>query len=501
MTLPAETERAVRLTAVPPHLRRVFSLLPSRLEIRVLLPTHDRLLARALGARQLLKLGLLGVGARLAAIETGDELVVALSLRDKSAMLYAATLESDLSSVLPALFASLLLPGDVSDVLDRLAFQSSAMETLREITGRMMAAREREDVHRLLLVGLTSGYGLGFHRAAMLLWDEELRGYRGVCGVGPDDETEAHRIWESIELEDAPVDRLVDSAQRWQVGRFETRVRELLLPIHEQLVARSLAGSGPRAFDRAAAAGTSLERLDLGATFVLGPCEARGGIGGLVFADDRFGEQPLTSDRLAHMSLFLDHTSLVLSNLSLLDRVSTLARTDPLTGLLNRRELETRLELERARSEREQRPLGLLVIDVDHFKQVNDRAGHSAGDELLRQIATILRHSLQLDDPALACAEPPPADAAIARFGGDEFVVVLPGAGQEQVSHVARRIGSAAQRAGVSISLGGASWPETSPAIAELFERADEALFQAKQQGRGCGFVATRVIHFERRTE
>lgn len=464
----------------------MFALLPSRLEISVLLPRTDPTLCEAIGARQLLKLGLLAIGARLSSVETGDELVVSLALRDKSSMLYASSLDSDLSSVLPSLLASLFLASDVSDLLNRLAFQSSSMETLREITARMMASRDREDVYRLLLVGLTSGYGLGFHRAAMLVWDEELRGYRGACGVGPADENEAHRIWESIELEDAPVDRLVDSARTWNVSKFEARVTEVVLPIHEELVARSLAHSGPRAFDRAAAMGTPLEGMDLGSTFVLGPCEARGGVGGIVFADDRFGEQPITNDRLAHMGLFLDHASLVLSNLSLLDRVSTLARTDPLTGLLNRRELEARIALERSRSERDQSELGLLVIDVDRFKEVNDRGGHSAGDVLLRQIATILRHTFRLHD-------------AISRFGGDEFVVVLPRAGAEEVTSATRRVGIAAREAGISISVGGASWPTTSPTIDELFERADEALFEAKERGRGCGFIGTTTIHFESR--
>lgn len=484
MSLPPETERAVRLTAVPPHLRRVFALLPCRVEIRLLLPKADAALSGAIGARQLLKLGLLGIGARLSSVEIGAELVVILALRDKSSTLFASSLDADLSTVLPSLLASLFLPSDVSDLLNRLAFQSSSMETLRELTARMMASRDREDVHRLLLVGLTSGYGLGFHRAAMLVWDEEQRAYRGACGVGPADEAEAHRIWESIELEDAPVDRLVDSARTWNVSKFEARVLDVVLPIHEELVARSLANGGPRAFDRAAAAGTPLEAMDLGSTFVLGPCEARGGVGGIVFADDRFGAQPMTADRLAHMSLFLDHASLVLSNLSLLERVSALARTDPLTGLLNRRELETRIALERSRSERDQSELGLLVIDVDRFKEVNDRSGHSAGDVLLRQIAAILRHTFRLHD-------------AIARFGGDEFVVVLPHAGLEEVTSATRRVGMAAREAGISISVGGASWPTTSPTIDELFERADEALFEAKEHGRGCGFVGTTTVHFE----
>lgn len=163
-------------------------------------------------------------------------------------------------------------------------------------------------------------------------------------------------------------------------------------------------------------------------------------------------------------------------------RLEALAHTDPLTHLLNRRALTIRLVTELERVRRYNSPLTMLMIDLDHFKQVNDTYGHLVGDEVLRGIGAILQHSVRSVD-------------MVARYGGEEFVVVLPETGEQGAITFAERIREQveqhrfeAERGGVAqvtVSIGVSSFPAPHVESAEdLFARADAALYRAKERGR-----------------
>lgn len=170
--------------------------------------------------------------------------------------------------------------------------------------------------------------------------------------------------------------------------------------------------------------------------------------------------------------------------------LESLARRDGLTGLLNRRSADEHLEIELARHRREGRPLSLLLIDIDHFKLINDHYGHAKGDDALRSVATCLAARSRATD-------------VVARFGGEEFVVLLPNTGSLAAFQVAEKL-----RLGVAqlvmeglppitISLGIAevgtategapgSPPRTAPS---LLREADQALYEAKRGGRNRSVV------------
>lgn len=155
----------------------------------------------------------------------------------------------------------------------------------------------------------------------------------------------------------------------------------------------------------------------------------------------------------------------------------TLAKEDALTGLANKRYLEEVFDREWRRARREKSELALVVADIDHFKQINDREGHAAGDEYLGLISEALSKTLRR-----------PADF-LARYGGEEFVVLLPNTGESGASVLSERLRLAVLEATgskVSISLGYASVnPEISGGSPQdLFESADRALYQAKERGR-----------------
>ncbi|MBB2493704.1 diguanylate cyclase [Pseudomonas sp. UL070] len=157
---------------------------------------------------------------------------------------------------------------------------------------------------------------------------------------------------------------------------------------------------------------------------------------------------------------------------------------DPLTELPNRRYLIERAETALADAERREESVVLILIDLDHFKPINDRYGHDAGDLLLRSIGQRLREHVRAND-------------MVARLGGDEFAVLICGADAQQhaqeiagrlLCELAKPVLYGANRLTVTISLGAALYPQHAQQFASLYKAADEALYQAKQQGRS-GYV------------
>jgi diguanylate cyclase (GGDEF)-like protein len=160
-----------------------------------------------------------------------------------------------------------------------------------------------------------------------------------------------------------------------------------------------------------------------------------------------------------------------------LQRERLSAVTDPLTGILNRRGLEQRLESELIAAQEARVPVSLIVIDCDDFKEINDRAGHEFGDALLREVADVLTDTL-----------PDGADAA--RLGGDEFVVMLPGAGADAAEALARQIRTLLAEgltdAGfpLRISAGVSTYPFDGAKPSSLLRAGDQALYAAKASGK-----------------
>lgn len=171
---------------------------------------------------------------------------------------------------------------------------------------------------------------------------------------------------------------------------------------------------------------------------------------------------------------------------SLQDQLTEQANRDPLTGLYNRRYLTTALQRETDACAREGATLALLLIDLDLFKQINDRHGHAAGDDVLCQISALLLQSMRPSD--ICC-----------RYGGEEFLLVLPGMGlqtaveraqalRQQVAE--RRWLAEGQPIGVTLSVGVACAHNARVAPAALIDMADRALYQAKAEGRNRVCVA-----------
>lgn len=198
-----------------------------------------------------------------------------------------------------------------------------------------------------------------------------------------------------------------------------------------------------------------------------------------------FGES-----ELSFKTTFAEQIGLSIANIRLREALRTQSIRDPLTGLYNRRYLEEMLEREIRRAVRAEQSLGILMLDLDHFKRFNDTYGHDAGDAVLRETGWFLAKSIRAED-------------IVCRFGGEEFVVILPTADLEAARSRAERIRSKlreltvlhqGQSVGViTVSVGVAALPTHGTSAKELVQAADAALYRAKREGRDRVITAQAV--------
>jgi diguanylate cyclase (GGDEF)-like protein len=192
---------------------------------------------------------------------------------------------------------------------------------------------------------------------------------------------------------------------------------------------------------------------------------------------------PLGIDDVKIVELLAATAAVALQNAHLYQETQRLATTDSLTGLSNHRHFHELLGLEVQRARRMKYPIGFLVMDLDHFKAINDRHGHPVGDMALQQVSEELRKRLRRTD-------------VIGRIGGEEFAVILPGDGLSEVSIVAEKLrhaveelppmsgGMATEPSTVTLSVGGTSLDSDVVDAQLLMSCADRALYEAKRNGR-----------------
>ncbi|NVJ19295.1 diguanylate cyclase [Myxococcus sp. AM010] len=189
-----------------------------------------------------------------------------------------------------------------------------------------------------------------------------------------------------------------------------------------------------------------------------------------------------SAEEIELLTAVADVVATAVKNARLHAETVKLTMTDPLTGVPNRRHLFQRMELELARANRFGTPLALLMVDVDHFKRINDLAGHRVGDEALRRVCDVLRLRVRKVD-------------TLARYGGEEFVILLPQTNKAEAVEVAEKLRRAVAESvalvqpglpgnHVTVSIGVSHFPSDAAAQEELVDSADAALYFSKRTGR-----------------
>jgi diguanylate cyclase (GGDEF)-like protein/PAS domain S-box-containing protein len=184
------------------------------------------------------------------------------------------------------------------------------------------------------------------------------------------------------------------------------------------------------------------------------------------------------------------HVTMTLANLHLREQLYNQSIRDPLTNLFNRRYMNETLERELRKAGRHQQPVGVVMLDVDHFKEFNDTYGHDAGDVVLQKVAVFLQHYIRAED--IAC-----------RYGGEEFTLILPGASVENTYKRAEELRYGLETlhvfyeeqplGNITISAGIACFPDHGNSVASLLGMADHALYEAKRSGRNRVLIASET--------
>jgi diguanylate cyclase (GGDEF)-like protein len=211
--------------------------------------------------------------------------------------------------------------------------------------------------------------------------------------------------------------------------------------------------------------------------YCVAPLVARDIVRGMLYADDPPGEE-ITENQLRVLLDFASQAAIAVENARLyeetrrlLEETQRLANTDSLTGIPNRRALTELLDRELHTSERYDTPFAFVILDLDDLKKINDSGGHSLGDLALKRFAQVLKKNARKGD-------------IIARYAGDEFVLIMSQSDREHTSRGVERIMAALRRNGLASSIGVAMFPADGIDGQTLFFAADEALYQAKQAGK-----------------
>jgi len=209
------------------------------------------------------------------------------------------------------------------------------------------------------------------------------------------------------------------------------------------------------------------------------PLMAQGETFGLLHI--RVPASTLTAVQEQLLTTMVDQGALALANIRLRERLEQQAIRDPLTGLFNRRYMEVSFERELHRAQRNQTGLSVLLMDLDHFKQINDTFGHATGDLVLRELGMMLRTRTRAND-------------IVCRYGGEEILVIMPETGlpvarerAEQLRQAMRELPLQAEHGpvrSVTISIGVAVFPDHGETSDALLQAADTALYRAKATGR-----------------
>jgi diguanylate cyclase (GGDEF)-like protein len=212
---------------------------------------------------------------------------------------------------------------------------------------------------------------------------------------------------------------------------------------------------------------------------VVAPLDFGDGDAGLLILGRRMTDASYEGHDLALLRALADSSAIALRNAELHDRLRAQATIDPLTGCHNRRGFDEILGVEISRARRSARPFTLALLDIDHFKKINDEYGHEVGDHALQRIGRAVRHSFRTTDSAC-------------RYGGEEFAMIFPETGKDEGMRLAERLRqlieslppTAEVPRALTASFGVATFPEDGRDPTELIRGADRAMYQAKANGR-----------------
>ena len=368
-------------------------------------------------------------------------------------------------------------------ILEQLTKARQELSTLYEISNAMHKTLELDEILFIILTGVTSHTGLGFNRAMIVLLDSSGKFLEGKIGIGPDNGEEAKRIWGLIDEQKMDLDDLVSayvlSRQALNRSRFFNQVKNLRVPIQEPeggILARVFNDGMPFHIKRENFGhfpGDPLLSIFSSEEFVVVPLKGRDKSIGLIVADNLFTKRSITKDDIRILMMFANQAGTAIENSQLYERTLVKAHKDALTDLWNHGYFQYVFDEKLKNTKERVSNLSIIFLDIDNFKNYNDTWGHQKGDEILSRISRIITDSSRKID-------------FVCRYGGEEFAIILPDASKRDAMIIAERIRANIEQLSqkITVSLGVASFPDDGANKADLIQAADQALYEAKREGK-----------------
>jgi diguanylate cyclase (GGDEF)-like protein len=319
----------------------------------------------------------------------------------------------------------------------------------------------------------------------------ERRSLEGKMVIAPESGERANEIWKYIQRENPSLEELIKREKVHQETRhspFHESIKQL------QISLNTLEGG---LLAQAYAKGTSLHlhkadilkypddpllRVFHTNELVIMPLKGKDEVKALIVADNLFTQKPITAENMQIFTMLANQAGLAIENAQLYELVVYKSHTDSLTNLWNHGYFQQALSVEIEKSRKNQTSLSLLIIDIDNFKNLNDKWGHQNGDFVLKELAEILRESSRTLD-------------YVCRYGGEEFSMILTQTQKDQAFMIAERIRNRieqyhfkqfAQEDGptITVSIGVASFSQDAQTKEELIAFADKAMYIAKFSGK-----------------
>ncbi len=371
-------------------------------------------------------------------------------------------------------------PTEVSRLKRELERLQRQLTIFYEISNAMLTTLNLDEILYIILTGITSHAGIGLNRAMLFLVNRAKNTLEGVMGIGPGSGEEARRIWQFIETSRMDLNDLIAQykhSRRVADSKLNQLVKNFEISISPEngILAKAVLDGTLKHIRPPESEHYRNDPLikELGSEeFVVVPLKAHDRIVGVILADNIFSGHPITDEDIKMLTMFANQAGLAIENSLLYQQALLRAHTDSLTQLWNHGYFQHKLEELLKEHQEKQHPLSLLLVDIDDFKRYNDEHGHQKGDEILKNIAKILKdHCRSIDLPC--------------RYGGEEFALILPDTGKPEALNIAERLRKTVEEAGLpTLSIGVATFPEDATTKEELIELADAALYRAKRLGK-----------------
>jgi len=382
---------------------------------------------------------------------------------------------------------------EIIKVKQELERTKTELGILYEISNAMRTTLKLDEILYIILTGVTAHIGLGFNRAILFLVNEKEGIIEGKMAIGPETGEEANRVWTQIEQEQMNLDDLI-SAYKFSSAALESgfnrQVQHIKLPLREHnggLLALGVLDGMPLQLTQETVQDYQYDpivQLLKSDELVVVPLKSKDKVVGLIVADNFITREPITKDDVRMLTMLANQAGLAIENSQLYEKTVNRAHSDYLTELWNHGHFQYLLQTELEKTRATKLPLSLIMLDIDDFKIYNDTLGHQAGDNILKDLASLLKKQSRKMD-------------YVCRYGGEEFTIILPETPKKEAFLIAERLRLDIEKHAfaheeilpqkkLTVSIGLSTYPEDGSSPSDLIRASDKSLYEAKNKGKNA---------------